>query len=200
MTLPLLAAASETTLRFEISPCAVGNDHEARPIIGGEDWLRRDSLGLDPTDLFPQLRAGGVGRLIVGRCACGSIGCDDVFVEAQVEGDRVRWTIQDGRTALFDRAQYEAVLTHVVDDVSWETIGRTVERRLGEIFDGALTEEGYTFDWASTRITQNVVHLSVVRDGEQRLLEFNWDGESVESALWRGRQFYKERFIEAATP
>jgi hypothetical protein len=93
----------------------------------------------------------------------------------------------------FDPVQYDSELRRFTDDHSWEDVGRTVERLVSDVFKGVVTEEGFAFGWASTRIKANLVHLSFSKGSEQRILEFSWDGSTTESALARARSLQRER-------
>ncbi|ATY31886.1 hypothetical protein [Sphingomonas psychrotolerans] len=174
----------------KVSPAS--NDHEARVLIDGVDWLGTDALGLDPPDLAAEL-LGVSPRIRVGRCACGAEGCDDRVVDRSELGEVVTW-IGTGRTLLFDRTQYLQEIERFVNDQSWRPIERQVEQAAETIFRGALLEDRLAFQWASARIAKNLVHLSFQDGDEQRLLEFSWDGNTVESAVDRGREFWRERF------
>jgi hypothetical protein len=46
----------------------------------------------------------------------------------------------------------------------------------------------------STEPKPGVINMSVTKDSRQTLLDFSWDGETIESVLTPGRQFLQERF------
>jgi len=171
-------------------------DHQARIIVDDVDWLGGDYLGLDPPELVSQLASSGAARLIVGRCACGCVGCDDVVVEVRRTDDQIEWS-KGRRSISFGNEQYDAELERFSLDRTWETVGRQVEREVGYIFERAITADGLSFDWASTRFRPsplNMVSLSFSKGGEQKVLEFNWDGTTLQSALDAAGSLYDEQF------
>lgn len=174
-------------LRIEVSPSPESNDHQARILIDGEDWLwRAGAIGLDPPDLLKEL-AKQQGPITVGRCTCGCLGCGDVEVDVQRHGTHVEWIATGGALLQFGAAQYDQEVVRFRDDHSWETLGRRVEREVGDVFSGCRTAKGLIFEWASTRIKEGLIHLSFTRSGIQDLRNFAWDGKSIESALNQAR-------------
>ncbi len=182
------------TIKIAAKASPETNDHQARLLIDGKDWLGSEYLGLDPPMLATELRSVRVGTLIVGRCRCGAVGCDDLRVEASRTDTLVHWTGPCASHLSFDAAQYDAEIGRFAEDTSWETVGRAVEREVGQLFRDTATEHGFRFDWASTRIQEGLVHLSFSKGDEQRVLEFNWDGATLKSALDRAQLFRAERF------
>ena len=171
-------------------------DHQARIIVDDVDWLGGDYLGLDPPELASQFASPGAERLIVGRCACGCAACDDVVVEVRRTDDQTEWS-KVGCCISFDNEQYDTELERFSLDRTWETVGRQVEREVGSIFERAITADGLSFDWASTRFRPsplNMVSLSFSKGGEQRVIEFNWDGATLQSALDGAGSLYDEQF------
>lgn len=171
-------------------------DHQARIIIDDADWLGGHYLGLDPPELVSQFASPGAEHLIVGRCACGCAGCDDVVVEVRRSSDQIEWSKGDCRIS-FDKELYDVELERFSLDRTWDTAGRQVEREVGYIFEHAITADGLSFDWASTRFRPsplNMVSLSFSKGGEQKILEFNWDGTTLQSALDGARSLYDEQF------
>jgi hypothetical protein len=187
-------------LRIEVSACPSSNDHEARLLVDDADWLGREQLGMDPPELEAQLCRKDGGPIIVGRCSCGVVGCSDVLVEVSRTGSRVEWRLGRSHPLVFDAAAYDAELVRFAADRSWETLGRRVEREVAALFEGAVTEDGLGFDWASTRIRRGVVHLSFSAQSEQRLLDFSWDEATLESALDRAQLFHRERVRTGLKP
>ena len=185
-------------LTIAVIACPNTNDHQARLLIDGEDWLGSEYLGLDPSELKTELLANGVGTLIVGRCLCGAVGCADLEVEATRTETTVLWSAPGASNLRFDTVEYDAALDRFARDTSWETVGRTVEREVADLFRGTVTKDGFEFDWASTRIRDGLVHLSFSKGLEQRLLEFSWDGADLASALDRAQAFRTERFAHCS--
>jgi hypothetical protein len=184
-------------LRLEARPCPESNDHEVRIIIDGVDWLGRGFLGLDPPELLSQLAIRPLKRLIVGRCECGCVGCDDLIADARQDGQIVEWIVSERGNLTFDAQHYHDEIARFASDHSWEDLGRMVERRVGEIFASATIEGEASFQWASTRIAANLVHLSFQDQHGQRLFEFGWDGSTLADAIAGARRFRRENCDDA---
>jgi hypothetical protein len=160
--------------------------------VDGTDWLGAGALGLDPPDLARELSQDG--RLRVGRCECGVVGCVDITVEVQRIGLTVQWTALGRDDLTFGAEQYDQERHRFCADRSWEPLGRQVERVVGEIFEQAMLDDGFRFAWASTRIEPGLVHLSFERANEQRLMSFAWSGGTLESGLAEAHTFYDAHF------
>jgi len=181
-------------LSYEILPHHEDNTYEVRFIVDGADWIGNDHLGLDPPDLVRQLTEGHEGHLTIGRCACGCMGCDDVSIYVRRTLTSVEWLSHNRATLVFGAEHYDHQVRVLIRDFTWEPINRTVERHLNAMFSSKVTDDGYAYDWSSTRIKSNVITVSLTKDSHQELLEFSWDGETIESGLSLGRQFLQERF------
>lgn len=181
-------------IAIEVFSSPASNDHQARLVVDGKDWLGSQWLGLDPPDLEHQLSMKG--RIIVGRCECGALGCGDVIVDVRRTGQIVEWSGPAANRLLFEAVQYDQELRRFREDRSWETIGRRVEREVQRVFRHATTNDGFRFAWASTRIAAGMVHLCFMRKLEQRLISFEWDDAIPESALAQARLMYREQFDE----
>jgi hypothetical protein len=96
---------------------------------------------------------------------------------------------------VFDAEHFDSFVAALVKDHSWEPVGRTVERHLNEMFAGMMTNDGYVFDWSSTRIRPDHVSISVSKDGQQKLLECSWDGATLASALPSAQRLEEEQFV-----
>lgn len=183
-----------STLAYKILANPDDTTHEVRLIVDGIDWIGDDRLGLDPPDLVRQLTAGHRSHLTVGRCNCGVLGCDDLIVDIRRTGTSVEWLCLNRELVAFDADHFDNQVSMLVKDHTWEPLGRTVERRLDAMFSGRMTDDGYVYDWSSTRFQPKLVIISVTKNTHQKLLEFSWDGEAVVSALRRGEQFLREHF------
>lgn len=183
-------------LAFDIKPSPESNDHQIRIIIDGIDWLSTEHLGIDPPEFFDQKTLFEDGNLLVGRCGCGCVGCDDVRVDVSFSDDEVIWAIEPDNKLSFDKRGYLTLLKEAKIDFSWEDLGRKVERLVSIIFNQKIVENKYSFDWASTRIEPNIVKLSFSKDGEQKLYQFGWDGETIDSAIENAKSFYQTNFRE----
>lgn len=182
------------TLTITVEASFDSNDHQARLLIDGKDWLGPKALGLDPPMLKSELFDKGGGTLIVGRCWCGVVGCGDLNVEVTRTPNSVHWSESSIDSLRFDAAQYDAEVIRFAHDRSWETVQRAVEREIEHIFHGTTIEHGYEFEWASTRIEEGQVKLSFQNGHLQKLLQFPWDEVSLEDATNRARAFRAARF------
>jgi hypothetical protein len=170
-------------LQFEASPHS--NDHQVRPIIDGIDLLRDladDSLGMDPPQFFRQPALGRSGKLLIGRCSCGDVGCGAFRVDVTVADRRVTWQFETERLYHFELQQYLECFERASLITAWESVGRTAERLVSSIDFGRLSDHGYRFEWASTRITQACVTLCFVKDGRKRLFGVEWDDRQAVDA------------------
>ncbi|NML07133.1 hypothetical protein [Sphingomonas sp. G-3-2-10] len=188
-----------------VSSSPASNDHQARILVDGVDWLGPDALGLDPPELKNQLRreqpqqavvAVEPVSAIVGRCSCGCVGCSDTVVRIYRYGTTVEW-IGGPVSVAFDAAQYDAEHTRFEVDRSWETLDRTVEREVGDMFAGTILDGKYAFDWASARIEAGLILLSYSSEGDQKLLRFKWDQASSVDAVQRAAEFRRRTFPDS---
>jgi len=179
-------------LSFKIRPSPGTNDHEVRVLIDGRDVLGDDHLGIDPPEFFAQFSIADVDRLLIGRCECGVVGCDDFLVDVERNPTEVMWHAREDLR--FDRVQYESAIRFASNDYSWEDQKRRAERLVEEVLRGCRTEDGFAFQWASARIAPMVMKISFSKDGQQRLLEFGWDEATDENAV-QGAQRLKGRLL-----
>lgn len=184
-------------LTISVEPSLETNDHQARLIVDENDWLGEDFAGLDPPMLRNQL-SSGESRKIVGRCACGSVGCDDKVVEMVREDGIVKWQPERGNPLIFEADAYDAEVDRFSCDKSWETIERAAEREVDEILRDTSLKHGFKFEWASARIRNGFITLSYSKPSRtrdhQRLLKFAWDGSSIEDAIECAIAFRAKRF------
>lgn len=175
---------------FESSPSS--NDDQVRPEIDGFDLLRGladDSLGIDPPEFFRQPSLSSGGELLVGRCSCGVVGCGDVQVDVAVTNQLVTWQVRAAQAYQFELHQYLESVRSAAASTAWESVGRTAERLVSSVDFGRLLQQGYRFDWASTRMARERVTLSFSRQGSQRLFEIGWNGSEPEDAVQRVRHW-----------
>ena len=179
------------TLTIAVKPPSGTNELQARPLIDGKDWLGPEVAGLDPAMLEAELLGKSVGSLIVGRCWCGMIGCNDVKVEVARNKAYVHWSRSNGTGLVFIAARYDAELARFAQDKSWEPLERIVSREIEDLFRGTNIRRGFEFHSAST--SSREVHL-VFRKGERhKTLKFRWDGASLSNAVSQARLFREER-------
>jgi hypothetical protein len=178
--------------QFKASPAS--NDHQVRPLIDDMDVLEtlgEASLGLDPPEFFQQSALGLEGKLLIGRCSCGVVGCGDVRVDAAVEGQSVTWRLP-GRVYCFGLDQYTSSFKRASENTTWESVGRTAERLVALIDFTRLEQWGYKFEWASTRIANGRVTLSFTNEGAQRLFDVGWNAHNADDAAGQVRRWVAE--------
>ena len=177
-------------LTFEIRPSPKTNDHELLVLVDGKTVLDEAHMGIDPPKFFAQFSKSDVGQLLIGRCRCGVVGCDDYFVAVESAPDIVTWRAR--KEIRFDRVEYEDALRNASRDFSWEDQKRRAERLAGEILRGCQTDDGFAFQWASARIAPMLIKLSFMKGDKQKLLEFGWDGTTDESVIQGARRFKRQ--------
>ena len=180
------------TLAFEIRPSPDTPDHEVRVRVDGRDLLDGVHIGVDPPEFFGQFAGGGANRLVIGRCACGLMGCDDTIVLVERGAYDVIWRAQE--EFRFDRAHYEDAVRGAANDFSWEDAKRRAERLVGGILRGARTPDGFAFEWASARIAPLTIGLGFTKGGERKMLKFGWDGATDTSAI-QGAKHLKRQLM-----
>jgi hypothetical protein len=107
-------------LQFEASPYS--NDHQVRPVIDGIDLLRAfadDSLGIDPPQCFRQPALGRGGKLLIGRCSCGDVGCGPVQVDVSAADRHVIWQVETERAYHFELQQYFECFERASLNTTW---------------------------------------------------------------------------------
>lgn len=181
-------------ISFKILPSPESNDHQVIILIDGESLLDEGHVGIDPPEFFKQLKQNPSGKFLVGRCGCGVVGCDDVIISISRDKTTISWLTMNNQAFEFSNDLYDLAIKELMSDKSWESVERQVERLVGDIMLGTKTDDGFSFQWASARIQQNIVHMSFINGIEQRLLEFSWDGVTSNSAVKRASQFKRERF------
>lgn len=178
--------------QFETSPCT--NDHQIRPLIDDADILEildGHSLGLDPPEFFRQSALGREGKLLIGRCGCGVVGCGDTRVDIAVEEQSVVWRLPD-RVFHFGMDQYSSSFEYASGNTAWESVGRTAERLVAAIDFSRVERLGYIFEWASSRIAEGQIALSFNSEGTQRLFDVGWNGHHANDAVEHVRRWVAE--------
>lgn len=170
-------------LSFKILPTDESHDHEIRILIDDSDILGNDYLGIDPPEFFGQHSLITTGQLLIGRCSCGVVGCDDYPVNVNIFDNKITWTNNNGLNLEFDKSVYLKAISNAKADHSWENKERRVERLTSDMLKNTKTMNNYKFDWTSARIKENVITVSYSKDGQQNLFEFNWDGRTDQSAV-----------------
>ena len=180
-------------ISFNILPSPETNDHEIRILIDDEDFLGDDYLGLDPPSFFSQDNFDKHGELLVGRCTCGVEGCCDYLVTVIVNQDNISWTNNNGLDLIFDRQEYNHSIYVAKNDYSWEDIKRKVERLTTSILINSQTKDNYYFNWASARIDDKQITLSYSKNGDQKLYNISWDGQSESNVEDSVKKFFYDK-------
>jgi hypothetical protein len=160
-------------------------------LVEGEALIEKnwpDMMGMDPDDVlaFDVLAPRELPhRAMLVRCGCGIAGCGSVTVRISCEGGRVIWDSwdggQDAGTLVFEREQYLESLAQAISDKAWETPDRTASRLLIPLIDhDVLSARNLTFQWASGRIRDNALTISLAGppSHHQILVHVSWNGES----------------------
>jgi hypothetical protein len=179
-------------LSFNILPSPESNDHEVRIVVDDEDFLGSDYLGLDPPSFFSQDNFDKNGELMIGRCTCGVEGCCDFPVTVVVNQDNVLWTNNNGLNLVFERYVYDRSIDTAKNDYSWEDIKRKVERLATNILQQSETKDNYHFNWASARIKDKQITLSYSKNGDQKLFDIAWDGQTENNVEANAKQFFQD--------
>ena len=186
------------TLSFNILSTDEAHDHEVRILIDNSDILGIDHLGIDPPEFFGQPDLISTGKILIGRCSCGVVGCDDYAVYVNNFMDKITWTNANGLNLEFDKSVYEKTISNAKIDHSWESKERRVERLTSGVLNNTKTNDEYKFNWTSARIKENVITVSYSKDGQQKLFEFNWDGQTDQSAVNGANHFLTHGQIKNA--
>ena len=180
-------------LKLQIIPSPTSNDHQVRLNLDDRDLLSKSGrIGLDPRDFFGQQALHLGGRALIGRCGCGTIGCDDLSVSIEIQSETVTWTLSETATHQFSRARYFRELEAAALDNSWESVERTAERLVEDLDFSSRSENGYELDWASARIKRCQIVMSFTKDGSQVLVDIGWDGKDPDDACKRVRAWLAE--------
>ena len=157
-------------LRILVRPSPETNDHEVRLLGDDQDLIARfgdGSIGLDPDDILTEpcpLIAKGSHECLIGRCDCGVIGCGDIRVRIDIDGDVASWSAIHSRRApvYFDLQPYVTEVERALTDHSWETPERTVSRLIAIGVDRErLARSGLKFSWASGRAAPGLMTVSL---------------------------------------
>src|SRR5689334_21136408 len=134
-------------LSLNIIPSPISNDHQVRLLIDNEDWLGDEFLGVDPTDFFDQ-KSFVEGLLLVGRCDCGVLGCENVLIDVTSTNDTVHWKVRSGQERAdleFALDAYSEMLERARNDFSWEDANRRTERVIGNMLIHHKIDHVYEF-------------------------------------------------------
>lgn len=182
-------------LSFKILPTDESQDHEVRILIDNSDFLGKKHLGIDPPEFFGQHSLLTEGQILVGRCSCGIIGCDDYAVYVSVFDDKITWTNDRGLNLEFDKSIYIETISGARFDYSWESKERRAERLTSAVLKNTRTSDDYKFDWTSARIKKNTITVSYSKEMQQKIFEFYWDGQTSQNAVTGANCFLEQRQI-----
>lgn len=182
-------------LAFSFSASPETNDDQVRMLVDGNDLIESwvfGGLGIDPPQFFAQQALQKGGSLLIGRCQCGVVGCDDMRVRVEVSEERVLWCLPQGRSYVFGRERYLDAIATAAGSTDWETPQRQAER-LVSMQDFTLMQEiGYRFQWASARMGAGKLVLSFDFMGTQRLFKIGWNPSDPEDAARQVRRWIDE--------
>lgn len=115
-------------------------------------------MGMHPFDLLVPsnqlVAATEARRVVVARCTCGEPGCGSTEALITRVGDVVHWEwfvdVPLDRDVRFDAAQYDAEVTRIGNDSSWQRPVDTVSRLVVEaVHREQIIPEGTELSWAA---------------------------------------------------
>lgn len=178
---------AELSFKFLPSEAITDQDFQVRLLIDGQDILKSidgEKLGIDPVEFFAQKPLLGSGRLLIGRCACGVVGCGDVSASVSRTSSEVEWlTSHTQERFVFELHAYEHSIAAGASDTSWETIERTAERLVSALDYSQCLELGMSFEWASARWGKEKMTLFFLKGNEQKLFDVPWNYRNPHEAL-----------------
>lgn len=195
MTMGSMNKANINAISFEFASSVETNDDQVlvmldgRCLIGGAG---SDRIGIDPPAFFSQRSLMEGGELLIGRCGCGAIGCDDERMRVELASDSVIWWDRHGRSHVFDRIQYMQAIAEATSSTQWESAQRRAERLVSQLDFSPLEEAGYHFEWASARIGCGKIVLSFGAGGTQRIFEIGCDHDDPDDAVRNVRRWIAE--------
>ncbi|MBP9094123.1 hypothetical protein KBI23_24105 [bacterium] len=175
-------------LSFKFLPSECSNDHQTRVLIDGQDItesLEDGVLGIDPVEFFSQSALRGSGKLLIGRCKCGCVGCGDMIVSVSRSSTEVEWQhyFPVGPKYVFSVPEYDLAVEAGAADVSWENIERTAERLVSKLDYSEFKRHGLLFEWASARIKSDRMTLSFKKENAQQFYDAPWDHKFPTNAV-----------------
>ena len=114
-------------INYKIIDSPSSNDNQIRFIIDDSDYLSK-RLGIDPPSAVRYNNYIENSKVLIGRCECGTVGCDDLEADIIVSEDTVKWIIDNNDVFIFDKEKYLEIFNRLKTDYSWETIKRKLER------------------------------------------------------------------------
>lgn len=174
--------------------------YEARVLVDEVDLLQKvdaTMLGLDPVEFFAQSALHSAGKLFIGRCDCGELGCGSISVDVSRSGSQVEWSMPQtpGTIVVFETAQYDKAIQSGATDVSWETVEKTAERMIGQMDFSSCSHLGLTFRWACGQPSLNdVIELQFLRTTAPNNVTFRvrWNRQDPQDAVAAVKELMKE--------
>ncbi len=190
------------TLTLKIKPSKDTDDHQVRIVVDGVDYLD-NYLGIDPPQFFDQKKLFKKGKLLIGRCDCGFEGCHDIFVDVEINGNKIIWNVDDSTKFEFNKIEYMKYISEKKNDNSWEDLYRRVERLVSIELKNTKIYSDYIFEWASCRIDKNKIVLSycqraLLKPIKQEILEIRWNGIDCQDAIKQVKEFIKEYQVKVS--
>lgn len=182
-------------VRFEVQPCEpdAGGGFEVLVFVNNEEVTHLGAgLGMDPYEVFvPEncLIATAEGRRVpIARCKCGVYGCGMTDVTITRVGSRVHWEwhaeVPMEYPVLFDAEQYDAEVSRLVLDTSWETPERRAGRLVlagvdrAELAKYEMVPSWVSNDYRTSEIFRVCLQLA---DQYQVFMDFLWGTHTPES-------------------
>lgn len=157
----LTCRAGTDSLRLAVAPALedAGGGFQVQVYVNGAEMTSAGAgIGMDPYDvLIPTNRllvSPQPHTVPIARCGCGVYGCGSTDVTITGDGDLVHWDwsieVPMNRGVSFPAAEYDAELTRVAGDHSWETVERTAGRLvLTHVDRAALRAHGLALTWVA---------------------------------------------------
>ncbi len=148
-------------------------------------------MGMDPYDaLVPTNRlvaSSQPGRVPIARCTCGVYGCGSTDVNITRDGELVHWDwlleVPMSRGVTFVAVEYDAEVTRLAADHSWETPERTAGRLvLRDVDRDQLSAYGLRPTWVANDYRDHeMFRVALQIDGDyQVFVDTPWRGRGPE--------------------
>jgi hypothetical protein len=143
-------------IRFEVKPAheSVGG-YEVLVFVNETEMTAAGAgMGMDPYDVFvPNNRLAATTqsrRVPIARCECGVYGCGATDVSVLRDGDLVHWEAPMNREVTFSATEYDAEVSRLAADQSWESPDRAAGRMiLTDVDRTALARYDLRVSWVA---------------------------------------------------
>ncbi len=179
-------------LSFKFNAGEDSSYHEVRIFIDENDLLAdSDMIGIDPVEFFEQKALLDSGKLYIGRCNCGVIGCGSWDLTVSRTENTVEWSLENPEDTkyVFDLAEYERLIQESAENKAWETVDRTAERFVRQMDFSQAKALGLTFAGVSADIlNKEVIQVWFTQKAEPPktpnvFYEVPWNWEKSEDAV-----------------